>query len=75
MAPINAKMNVSAIGRNIFPSTPESESMGIKTMRIISCPKIAEFIMVDELFSVILSISLRLLRIDRWFSPTAFAVI
>src|SRR5690606_1541226 len=38
MAPINAKQNTRAIGRNILPSTPTRERMGMKTMIIMSCP-------------------------------------
>src|SRR5690606_23832564 len=36
MAPTNAKLNVSAIGLNILPSTPLSDKMGMNTMRMIS---------------------------------------
>ncbi len=57
MAPSNAKLNDSAIGRNIFPSTSPSERMGINTIRIITCPKMAEFIILDAPLKVILSIS------------------
>ena len=48
MAPIMAKEKANAIGRNIFPSTPLNERMGIKTTRIITCPKIADFIIFED---------------------------
>ena len=47
IAPINAKLNTSAIGRNIFPSTPTNERIGIKTIMIIICPKMADRIIFD----------------------------
>ena len=41
MAPRSAKLNERAIGRNIFPSTPLKERTGMKTIRMITCPKMA----------------------------------
>ena len=32
------------MGLNIFPSIPDNESMGMNTIKMISCPKMAEFI-------------------------------
>lgn len=55
MAPNNAKLKVNAIGRNIFPSTPLNDRMGINTIKIINWPKMAAFIIFEVLFSVILS--------------------
>ena len=57
MAPTKAKLKVIAIGLNIFPSMPVNERIGIKTMSIINCPKIAEFIIFEALLYVIWSIS------------------
>ena len=57
MAPNNAKLNVIAIGLNIFPSTPESDKIGMNTIKIINCPKTAEFIIFEALLYVIWSIS------------------
>ena len=57
IAPIKAKLNTSAMGRNIFPSTPESERMGMKTMMMINWPKIAECIILEEPLKAILSFS------------------
>ena len=39
-----ANPTVSAIGRNIFPSTPCKERMGKYTIRMMICPKAAELI-------------------------------
>ncbi len=36
IAPINAKLKVSAIGLNILPSTLLSDKIGIKTIKIIN---------------------------------------
>ena len=57
MAPNKAKLNDSAIGRNIFPSTSPSERIGMNTMSMINCPKMAEFIILEAPLKVILSIS------------------
>ena len=57
MAPIRAKLKVSAIGRNILPSTPLSERIGIKTIRMINWPKTAEFMSLEAPSRVILSLS------------------
>ena len=45
----SAKITVCAIGLNILPSIPVNERIGIKTIKIINCPKMAEFIIFDEL--------------------------
>ena len=50
-----ANIKVSAIGLNIFPSTPCKARMGTKTIRMISCPKKAEFIILLEAVKAILS--------------------
>ena len=47
MAPSIAKQKDRAIGLNIFPSTPVRERIGIKTIRIIICPNIADFIILE----------------------------
>ena len=57
IAPNNAKLKVIAIGLNILPSIPDNERIGIKTIRIINWPKIAEFIIFEALLYVIWSIS------------------
>jgi hypothetical protein len=36
MAPIKAKLKVIAMGLNIFPSTPERDNIGMKTIKIIN---------------------------------------
>ena len=64
MAPIRAKENDSAIGRNILPSTPESERIGMNTIKIMICPKMADFIIILELSMVISSLT--------WFSSIPF---
>ncbi|KAF5039055.1 hypothetical protein DSECCO2_547930 [anaerobic digester metagenome] len=46
IAPSIAKQNERAIGLNILPSTPVRERIGIKTISIIICPKIADFIIL-----------------------------
>ena len=47
IAPSTAKENVYAIGLNILPLMPERKSIGVKTIKMMSCPKKAECIMVD----------------------------
>ena len=44
------------MGLNILPSTPLSDRMGIKTIRIMSCPNTAEFIILVAPCKVILSL-------------------
>ena len=56
IAPNKAKQNTNAIGINILPSTPESERIGMKTIKIIICPNIAERIIFVEPTKVIWSI-------------------
>ncbi len=56
MAPIIAKEKANAIGRNILPSTPLNESIGMKTIKIITCPKMADFIIFEAPSKDILSI-------------------
>ena len=41
------------MGLNILPSIPDKDNMGIKTIRIINCPKTAEFIIFEALLKVI----------------------
>ncbi len=48
IAPMRAKEKAIAIGWNIFPSTPLNERMGMKTINMITCPKMAEFIIFDD---------------------------
>ena len=43
-APISANDTTCAIGRNILPSIPTSAMMGIYTIRMMICPKVAELI-------------------------------
>jgi hypothetical protein len=40
MAPTKAKLKVIAMGLNILPSIPER--IGINTIKMINCPKIAD---------------------------------
>ncbi len=47
IAPITANEKVYAMGENILSLMPVRKRMGVNTMRMISCPKKAEFIMVD----------------------------
>ena len=56
IAPISAKLKAIAIGLNILPSTPLSDRIGIKTIKIINCPKTAEVIIFELLVYVISSI-------------------
>jgi hypothetical protein len=49
MAPTKAKLKVMAIGLNILPSIPDKDKIGMKTIKIISCPKMAEFIILEAL--------------------------
>ena len=56
IAPIRAKLKVSAIGLNILPSTPSKVKIGIKIIKMMNCPKMAEFIIFEALFRVIASI-------------------
>ncbi len=65
---MRAKLKVCAIGINILPSTPLRERIGIKTIRIINCPKMAEFIIFEELFTVSSSFSICLSEEGRAFS-------
>ena len=52
-----ANETVFAIGVNIFPSTPVNVRIGIYTMRIMICPKAAEFIIFSADSSTAASIS------------------
>ena len=70
IAPNKAKLNVIAIGLNILPSIPDKDKIGIKTIKIINCPKTAEFIILDALLKVIWSISICCFSFD---SPTKLA--
>tara|TARA_R110002072_G_scaffold236598_1_gene394162 strand:+ start:29 stop:217 length:189 start_codon:yes stop_codon:yes gene_type:complete len=56
MAPTNAKLKVSAMGLNILPSTPLNDRIGMKTIRMMSWPNMAEFIIFKALFDVMASI-------------------
>src|SRR5690606_13719146 len=56
IAPISAKLKVNAIGLNILPSTPLNDKIGMNTIKIMSCPNMAEFIILEALLSVMESI-------------------
>jgi hypothetical protein len=57
MAPLKQSI---AIGLNILPSIPERERIGINTIKMINCPKIAEFIILEAPLYVI------------WYLPVFF---
>ncbi len=42
MAPSRAKQKARAMGLNILPSTPVSDNTGMKTIMMMSCPKMAD---------------------------------
>jgi hypothetical protein len=53
------------MGLNILPSIPERERIGINTIKMINCPKIAEFIILEAPLYVIWSICICLSSLER----------
>ena len=75
IAPIKAKLKVNAMGLNIFPSTPLNDRIGIKTIKIISCPKMAEFIILEAPLNVISSLRFCISNLPKLFRACCFLVI